>query len=159
MRRTRVVLVDNTTGTIYTNVTKPSAASKASIIAGAKPSTVKTTVSKAGKSVSIVNSNKPISPRREVLVTFISMEVTASRGLSTSAAAPFGNNLTVRYRKVSSNGTTTTLGTHSITSGNTSYSTSVSYPLTNTDKLFIDVTSIGTTAPGLGLIVYTTYFG
>lgn len=159
MRRSRTVLLDNTTGTMYTNVTKPSLATAANVSAGPKPSTIKTTISRAGRPTSIVNSNKPIRPKRDIIITTVSMDVTAGRGLPADVAAPQMGNLTIRYRKVTSNGTETSLGTHSITSGNTSYTASVSYVLASTDQLFIDVTSVGTTRPGLGLIVYTTYFG
>jgi hypothetical protein len=159
MRRLRSILIDNITGTIYTNITKPSLATASSVAAGAKPSTIKVSVSRAGRPAQIVNSNKPIRPRRDIVITNVSMDVTGGRGLTSATASPQGGDLTVRYRKVSSNGTETILGTHSIVSGNTTSSDSVSYSMNSTDQLFIDVISVGTLRPGLGLTVYTTYFG
>jgi hypothetical protein len=158
-RRTRKFLIDNTTGTVYSNVNSVSQASAANISAGISPKILKTTITAPGKNVVIVNGNKPISFGREVIINNIALVVTDKSGVTSSTAAPQGSSITVRLRKVTSAGAVSTLGTYSISSNGTSSSTASSFTIASTDSLFFDVTGIGSTKPGLGLSVTTSFFG
>lgn len=157
--RLRSILVDNTTGTIYTGTSTTVSASKDKIAAGVFPKILKTSIVAPGRPVVIVNGNKPIKFARDVLITNISMAVTNTSGKTVIAASPQGASLTIRIRKVNSSNEETTLGSYSITSNSTTSTNTVSFNLLSTDSIFFDVTSIGSTKPGLGLFINTSYFG
>lgn len=158
-RRTRKFLVDNTTGTVYSDVSDISSATKSNISAGVSPKILRTAITSPGKNVVIVNGNKPINFGRDVFINNVSLNVFDRLGRIGIAAAPQGSSIIVRLRKVTSTGVESTLGTFSISSGNTASSTAASFSITSSDSLFYDVTSIGSTKPGLGLAVTTTFFG
>jgi hypothetical protein len=101
--RVRNFLIDNTTGTIYTNVVNTTTATKDKIAAGSSPKFLKTTISGSGKPTVIVRGNKPIIFGREVLINNISLSVADRRGRATLDASPRGGSdtgITVRVRKV-----------------------------------------------------------
>lgn len=158
-RRTRKFIIDNTTGTVYSNVTDVANATNANISAGVSPKILKTTITTPGKNVVIVNGNKPITFGRSILINNISLTVLDKRGRIGVTAAPTGSGITVRLRKVTAAGAESTLGTFSLGTGTTASSTSVSFAITSTDSLFYDVTAIGSSKPGHGLTVTTSFFG
>lgn len=158
-RRTRKFIIDNTTGTVYSNVTDVANATNANISAGVSPKILKTTITSPGKNIVVVNGNKPINFGRNVLINNISLSVVDRSGRIGVTAAPTGSGITVRLRKVTAAGAESTLGTFSLNTGNTSSSTSVSFSITSTDSLFYDVTAIGSSKPGHGLTVTTSFFG
>ena len=158
-RRTRKFIIDNTTGTVYSNVTDVANATNANISAGVSPKILKTTITSPGKNIVVVNGNKPINFGRNVLINNISLSVVDRLGRIGVTAAPTGSGITVRLRKVTAAGAESTLGTFSLNTGNTSSSTSVSFSITSTDSLFYDVTAIGSSKPGHGLTVTTSFFG
>jgi hypothetical protein len=157
--RTRNLLIDNTTGTIYTNLTNTAAATKDKIAAGVFPKIHKVTITGPGKNVVVVTANRPVNFGREVLINNVSMSVADSRGRVLAAAAPQGNPITVRLRKRTSAGVESTLGTYSIAQNTTTFSSNVSFSIASTDSLFVDVTATGSTKPGLGLSVTISFFG
>lgn len=158
-RRTRNFLIDNTTGTVYSGVSSSATATQDKIAAGIKPTFAKTIISKSGSKVVRVTSNKPIIFGREVLITSIRLSVADKKGKLVISAAPQGNDIVVRLRKVNSSNVETIIGTYSITQNTTSSQNGVSISVAATDSLFYDVIEIGTTKPGLGLSVTTGYFG
>jgi hypothetical protein len=158
-RRTRKFIIDNTTGTVYSNVTDVANATNANISAGVSPKILKTTITSPGKNIVVVNGNKPINFGRNVLINNISLSVVDRSGRIGVTAAPTGSGITVRLRKVTAAGAESTLGTFSLNTGTTSSSTSVSFSITSTDSLFYDVTAIGSSKPGHGLTVTTSFFG
>ncbi len=158
-RRTRKFIIDNTTGTVYSNVTDVANATNANISAGVSPKILKTTITSPGKNIVVVNGNKPINFGRNVLINNISLSVVDRSGRIGVTAAPTGSGITVRLRKVTAAGAESTLGTFSLNTGTTSSSTSVSFSITSTDSLFYDVKAIGPTEPGHGLTVTTSFFG
>lgn len=158
-RRTRKFIIDNTTGTVYSNIDNPALATKSNISAGVSPKILKTTISLPGKNVVIVNGNKPITFGREVFINNISLSVVDRLGRVGVTAAPQGGNITVRLRKVNAAGVESTLGSYSIAQNNTTFSGNVSFNIASTDSLFYDVTSIGSSRPGHGLAVTTSFFG
>lgn len=158
-RRTRKFIIDNTTGTVYSNVTDVANATNANISAGVSPKILKTAITGPGRNIVIVNGNKPITFGRNVLINNISLTVLDRSGRIGITAAPTGSNITVRLRKVTAAGAESTLGTFSLNTGSTTSSTSVSFSITATDSLFYDVTAIGSSKPGHGLTVTTSFFG
>jgi hypothetical protein len=158
-RRTRKFIIDNTTGTVYSNVTDVANATNANISAGVSPKILKTTITSPGKNIVVVNANKPINFGRNVLINNVSLSVLDRSGRIGVTAAPTGSGITVRLRKVTAAGAESTLGTFSLGTGTTASSTSVSFAITSTDSLFYDVTAIGSSKPGHGLTVTTSFFG
>lgn len=158
-RRTRKFIIDNTTGTVYSNVTDVANATNANISAGVVPKILKVSPVRAGKPISKVVSNKAIIQRKNLVISTVFLQVTDSTGKENAVAAPTGDSVTVRLRKVSSNGSTTTLGDYSIASGQTSSSNSVNFSILDTDLVFADIINVGTIRSGLGLNILLTYFG
>lgn len=158
-RRTRKFIIDNTTGTVYSNVTDVANATNANISAGVSPKILKTTITSPGKNIVVVNGNKPINFGRNVLINNVSLSVLDRSGRIGVTAAPTGSGITVRLRKVTAAGAESTLGTFSLGTGTTASSTSVSFAITSTDSLFYDVTAIGSSKPGHGLTITTSFFG
>lgn len=158
-RRTRKFLIDNTTGTVYTNVDRSSLATPSNISAGIVPKILKVSPVRAGKPIFKVNSNKALIQNKNVVITNILLQVTNAVGRENVSAAPVGGSITVALRKVASNGTESTLGSYSIADGGTSSTTSINFNILDTDLLFADITSVGTIRSGLGLNIVITYFG
>lgn len=158
-RRTRKFLIDNTTGTVYSNIDNTANATPSNISAGVSPKILKTTITSPGKNVVVVNGNKPINFGRNILINGVSLAVLDRLGRIGVTAAPTGSGITVRLRKVTAAGAESTLGTFSLGAGTTASSTSVSFNITSTDSLFYDVTATGSLKPGHGLTVTTSFFG
>lgn len=158
-RRTRKFLLDNTTGTAYTNVNNVTGAPLSSVAAGLRPRTSRIAISGAGRPVVKLTGNKAVFTRADILISSIYLEVTDARGTRTAVAAPAGGPIDINLRKVNSQNVSSTLGTYSITSGSLSNTYSTSLNILNTDTVFIDVTSVGTIRPGTGLNVVITFYG
>lgn len=158
-RRTRKFIFDNTTGTVYSNVDNIALATSANVSAGIVPKILKVSPVRAGKPIAKVVSNKAIVQKKNLVITAAFLQVTDATGKENAIAAPVGDSITVRLRKVSSNGSTTTLGDYSIASGQTSSSNSVNFSILDTDLVFADIINVGTIRSGLGLNIILTYFG
>jgi hypothetical protein len=158
-RRTRKFLLDNTTGTAYTNINNVTGAPLSSVAAGIKPKTSRIALSAAGRPVVKLTGNKAVFTRAANLISQIYLEVTDARGARTAIAAPAGGSIDINLRKVDSSNVSSTLGTYSITSGNTSSTYATALNILNTDTVFIDITGIGTIRPGTGLNVVITFYG
>lgn len=159
-QRTRNFIVDNSTGTLYTNIDTTANATKVNIAGGYSPKLLRVRISKSGSPVVAVNSGVAIVKRKTISITSIFLEVTDSTGKQSSLAAPVGSSLIVRLRKFNTlNNTTTVLGSYSILSGETSSTNPVGFSILDTDLLFIDVTKVGSIRAGLGLNAILTYFG
>lgn len=159
-RRTRKFILDNTTGTVYTNIDNVSNATKVNISGGAVSKLLKVSIAKSGNNVYKVTSGKTAIQKKNLVITSVFLQVTDKTGKESSVAAPVGDSLTIRLRKYNTlNATTSTLGSYSITSGQTSSTNSVSFNILDTDLVFVDVTNVGSIRTGLGLNVILTYFG
>ena len=158
-RRTRKFLLDNTTGTAYTNIDNVTGAPLSSVAAGLRPRTSRVAISAAGRPVVKLVGNKAVFTRAAVLISSVYLEVTDAKGARVPLAAPAGGPIDIKLRKVDSLNVPSFLGTYSIASGNTSSTNATSLNILNTDTVFIDVTSVGTIRPGTGLNVVITFYG
>lgn len=158
-RRTRKFIIDNTTGTVYSNIDNPVLATKANVSAGLVPKLIKVSPVRAGKPIAKVVSNKALVQKKNVVISNIFLQVTDAGGRENAIAAPAGDSITVRLRKVAADGATTTLGDYSISSGSTSSTNSVNFNILDTDLVFGDIINVGTVRSGLGLNIILTYFG
>jgi len=158
-RRTRKFIIDNTTGTVYSNIDNPALATKVNVSAGLVPKIIKVSPVKAGKPIVKVVSNKAIIQKKNLVITNVFLQVTDAAGKENVIAAPIGSSVTVALRKVALNGTSTTLGSYSIASNSTSSTNSVNFNILDTDLVFADITSVGSVRSGLGLNIVVTYFG
>ena len=158
-RRTRKFLLDNTTGTAYTNISDVTGAPLSSVAAGLRPRTSRIAISGAGRPVAKLTGNKAVFTRAALLISSVYLEVTDARGARTALASPAGGPIDVKLRKIDSLNVSSILETYSITSGNTSSTYSTSLNILNTDTVFIDVTEVGTIRPGTGLNVVITFYG
>jgi len=91
---------------------------------------------------------------KNIIITSITAEL---RAASTLAAAPFGASLVTRIRGSSP---PSILSTLTIASGTSSATTIFTTPLFvfSDNNLFVDVTAVGLTRPGLGLRWLITYY-
>ncbi len=157
-RRTRKFILDNATGTVYSNISDPALATSANVSAGVKPMILKVAFSAAGRPVAKANGRKSLFSKKVITISSVSLEVTASGGLPASTAAPVGGPIQVKLRKVTS-GVSSFLGTFEIADGGTTSTTSVTYNILSTDVIFADVTDVGSIRTGLGLNMFITYYG
>lgn len=158
-RRTRKLIVDNNTGTVYTNVNSVASATLASVAAGLRPKTSRIAISGAGRPVVRLTGNKAVFTRAAILISSIYLEVTDARGTRTAVASPAGGPIDIRLRKVDSQNVSSFLGTYSIIAGGTFNTYATSLNILNTDNVFIDVTNVGTIRPGTGLNIVITFYG
>ena len=158
-RRTRKLIVDNNTGTVYTNINSVASAPLSSVAAGLRPRTSRVAISAAGRPVAKLTGNKAVFTRAATLISSIYLEVTDARGTRTAVASPAGGPIDIKLRKINSLNVSSFLGTYSIAAGGTSNTYNESINILNTDTVFIDVTSVGTIRPGTGLNVVITFYG
>jgi hypothetical protein len=158
-RRTRKFIIDNTTGTAYTNVNNVTGATAANIAAGLKPKTSRVALSGAGRPVVKLTGNKAVFTRLPILISSVYLEVTDAKGVRSTVAAPVGGQIDIKLRKIDSQNVSSFLGTYSITSGSAFNTYATSLNILNTDVVFIDVTNVGTIRPGTGLNVVITFYG
>jgi hypothetical protein len=67
-RRTRKFIIDNTTGTVYSNIDNPALATKVNVSAGLVPKIIKVSPVKAGKPIVKVVSNKAIVQKKNLVI-------------------------------------------------------------------------------------------
>lgn len=158
-RRTRKFIIDNTVGSIFSNISNSASATKANVTAGPAPKLKKLSTVRGGKPIVKVNGNKALISKKAVLISNVFLQVTNTRGKEDSLAAPVGGSVTVRLRKVNTSGVETNIQSFSITSGTTSSNTISDIEISETESLFADVTSIGTVKTGTGLNIFLTYYG
>lgn len=160
-RRTRSILMDAGAGKMYTNVTSAAAATPDTIIAGTKPLSYGLALKGKGASLSLLT----LSTKYKILgvnggtITNITYSF---NGSNTTLATPAGLPVKMRLRKVSSSGTTTTLGIYTLPIG--VYSGTITFspnpmPFNGGDKFYWDILQIGTgSRRGQGLIMTITYY-
>jgi hypothetical protein len=158
-RSNRSILLDNTTGIIYTNITDVSLASQATTLGQIALKGKSSTIKSAGAAVQIVTDPVGSYWSSTGLLTKVYATLTGKTGASSTAAAPTGQALNMRFRK-KTNGVITTLSpTLSISAGSTTSAiTTVSWSFIAGDYLYSDVTQIGSISPGYGLVVYFSYY-
>lgn len=144
MARTRSVLVDNTIGRIFRNVSSVSQATAASVIAGAKLTTKSIS---GGRAVLKVRNNiggNGIFMIGGGLVTQLIFKLTK---------APRGSTVTMRVKKGTSYDTATTVADYTIPEGTKSITQvyTVSITLAPGESLYFDIVEVGSIAPGTGI--------
>jgi len=154
MPRTRSFLFDS--GILYVNLDVVSNANSITTAAGS-------TASKKIKSVEI----KPYASVVQVVTGtnewYLNNNIVITNILSTlrgpSNFAPQGKDMIVVLRKKhASNGNTTTFQTITITKATTSKTVDVTLTALTGDKIYFDVTQVGSTIPGQGLKLDITYY-
>ena len=154
MPRTRSFLFDS--GILYVNLDVVSNANSITTAAGS-------TASKKIKSVEI----KPYASVVQVVTGtnewYLNNNIVITNILSTlrgpSNFAPQGKDMIVVLRKKhASNGNTTTFQTITITKATTSKTVDVTLTALTGDRIYFDVTQVGSTIPGQGLKLDITYY-
>lgn len=152
-RRTRNLLIDNTFGKIFTNVTRTSDGSADKLIAGTKL---------LSKSIT-QNSRFIVVPTRnlgngqgltlsasESLLTKIVMSVFVSSG---------GQPVTISVLKGLTYSTSTELGSYSLAEGLKSIQYDVSHQILSDEKIFVNIITSGSSRRATGLSLTFMYYG
>jgi len=157
MARTRGMIIDNsaTVGAIYTTISKTSEASSVNTITSGVLKQAAIEIKPAGMPVSVVTSTNGWKASSNISILSVSAELRGK--LSSDIAYPTGKSLIVSLRKKSSTNITTSLGTVTLPINGTSNTVTTNYSVNVNDNVFVDVTQVGTTRTGLGLIVYLRY--
>lgn len=154
MARIRSFIYDS--GFIYSGTDTVANANSISTIAGGdfgkKLKTIE--IKPYGAPVNVVTGVLGWSINKNILITDITAELRAS---STLAAAPVGSSMITRLRGSTPPSTLSTLTIASGTSSITSFFTTPLFIFSG-DSLYVDVTQVGKTRPGLGLRWLITYY-
>lgn len=157
-RRTRSMLVDNTIGKIYTNVSETSGATAANIIAGTalKSSTIQPIKSTTGAVTCVVANNLSgggIAFATAGLLTRVTLSaVTAPKGQSIIVLLKTGSASYTSLTQVAS----VQLGTLATTAT----TTTAPFPINIAagQYLYFDISQVGTGSPGAGLTIRVDYY-
>jgi hypothetical protein len=157
MARTRGMIIDNsaTVGAIYTAISKTSEASSVNTITSGVLKQAAIEIKPVGMPVSKVTATSGWKAASNISILSVSAELRGK--LSSDIAYPTGKSLIVSLRKKSSANVTTSLGTVTLPINGTSNTITTNYSVNVNDNVFVDVTQVGTTRTGLGLIVYLRY--
>lgn len=153
MPRTRSVLVDNTIGRIFRNVTAVSQATPANVIAGDK---LVQRVINGGTSNLAVRNN--IGGRG---LFFISGGLVTQIRIGLKYASR-GTPITVRVRRGTTYDTSSVIDTYSVPAGGirapATETFNVSISLSAGESLFFDITAVGTLFPGAGIQITVGFY-
>jgi len=157
MARIRGMIIDNsaTVGAIYTAISKTSEASANNTITSGILKQAAIEIKPVGMPVSVVTSTNAWKASSNISILSVSAELRGK--LSSDIAYPIGKSLIVSLRKKSSANVTTSLGTVTLPINGTGNTVTTNYSVNVNDNVFVDVTQVGTTRTGLGLIVYLRY--
>ena len=157
MARTRGMIIDNSanTASIYTSVSSTTEASPVNTITTGILKQAAIEIKPVGTPVSVVTSTNAWKASSNISILSVSAELRGK--LSSDIAYPTGKSLIVSLRKKSSANVTTSLGTVTLPINGTSNTITTNYSVNVNDNVYVDVTQVGKTRTGLGLIVYLRY--
>ena len=156
MPRLRGLLIDNSAevGSIYTNITATANATPSKTISTGVAKQFSVQIKAPGTAVQLFNSASPWTVPSRVSIT--SVYAVLLQKLTSDITYPTGKDLIFRLR-VQPNSGARTDNYFTIPVNTTSLTQSFSYDLSVNDRVFVDVTQIGSIRPGLGLTVYVRY--
>ena len=157
MARTRGMIIDNSanTASIYTSVSSTTEASPVNTITTGILKQTAIEIKPVGMPVSVVTSTNGWKASSNISILSVSAELRGK--LSSDIAYPVGKSLIVSLRKKSTANVTTALGTVTLPINGTSNTITTNYSVNVNDNVYVDVTQVGKTRTGLGLIVYLRY--
>ena len=157
MARTRGMIIDNSanTASIYTSVSSTTEASPVNTITTGILKQTAIEIKPVGMPVSVVTSTNGWKASSNISILSVSAELRGK--LSSDIAYPTGKSLIVSLRKKSTANVTTALGTVTLPINGTSNTITTNYSVNVNDNVYVDVTQVGRTRTGLGLIVYLRY--
>ena len=158
MPRSRSILIDNSSasGTIHTNVTTPVNAPVGFKLAGLTPKTKVVQLKRSDEKVQVVTDKAGWTFTTRTQLSQINLTL---NGTNAILKTPQGRSLIVSIRKYNANtAATSVLTTISIPSGQASNTYSYTANFIANDKIFIDVTQVGLTRAGTGLVVTYLYY-
>jgi hypothetical protein len=150
-RRTRSILVDSTTGKIFTNVTATGDANSSNLIAG--------TLQKSG-GFSIPNSQSARITNNlggKNGFNFSTAGVVTEVSIN-SVIAPKGTGIQINLKRGTTYATSTVVGTYTLAELQTTSTTVTSITVASGDSLYVDITSVGTVVAGTGVSVKFKYY-
>ena len=150
-RRTRSILVDNTLGKIFTNTDVVTTTDASKLIAGTKIQS--STISASSKTTAIVAKNIGTG----VGIPFANNGLITNVTLSATSACA-GQSIIVAIKVGSTYNTSTTATTVSLPVNSYSASTAASVSVQAGQNVYLDITQVGTTKPGVGLSVRLDYY-
>lgn len=156
MPRIRGLLIDNSAevGSIYTNITATANATPSKTISTGVTKQFSVQIKPPGTSVQLFAAATPwTSPSR---VSITSVYAVLVKKLTSDITYPTGKDLIFRLR-IHPNSGSRTDNYFTIPVNTTSLTQLFNYDLQVNDRVFIDVTQIGSIRPGLGLTVHVRY--
>jgi len=156
MARLRGLLIDNSAeiGSIYTNIAATANATPSKTISTGVAKQFSVQIKAPGTAVQLFNSASAWTSPSSVSIT--SVYAVLLQKLTSDITYPTGKDLIFRLR-IQPNSGSRTDNYFTIPVNTTSLTQSFSYDLAVNDRVFVDVTQIGSIRPGLGLTVYVRY--
>lgn len=151
-KRTRSVIIDNTSGKIFKDVADTALANASNLIATSRVQQAAFTA--PGTSICKVVSNIGISG---LGLQFPSGIIIIGVALSVSVE-PLGTAIQVRLKQGSTYGTSTNIGTYQIASAASSSTSSINVSVAAGNKIYADVLQVGSIRSGSGLSILITYY-
>jgi len=150
-RRTRSILIDNTTGKIFTNITSASNANSSNLIAASLQKIGGFSISNS-QSVRITNNlggKNGFNFSSAAVVTEVSIN---------SVIAPKGSGIQINLKRGTTYATSTVVGTYTLAELQTTSTAVTSITVASGDSFYIDITSVGTVIAGTGVSVRFKYY-
>lgn len=151
-KRTRSVIIDNTSGKIFKDVADSSLATPSNIIAG--PRVRQAAFTAPGTAlVKIVNNigitGLGLQFPTNIVVTGVTLTVTVD---------PIGSAIQVRLKQGTTYNTASVMGTYQISAGTSTSINPVNVSVASGNKIYADILQVGSVRPGAGLSVIVTYY-
>lgn len=150
--RTRSVLIDTPNGKIYANTAATSSANSLNVIGGSTPKIngfISSSTTLARPATNLGLSEFGLEFPLESIITKVSLKA------STSSV---GTDIIVNVKKGSTYSSATSVGTYTLTAGSTSVDTAANISITAGQRVFADITQVGSVRAGAGLCVFFTYY-
>lgn len=162
MARIRGILIDNTFSKMFSNIDATVNATAQQLIAGSIARAAYTSIKQPGYPISVVTSIQPAQyfPNPGIITSAsYSFRAQYSSQSALQAIIPQGRDVWVVLRKVSSAGATANLGQFILSKGTSTGTINTGTIVISTgDTIYWDVTQVGTTQPGQGLLITTNYY-
>lgn len=152
-RRTRNLLIDNTFGKIFTNVSRTSDGTADKLIAGTKLSTK--SITQSAKFIVIPTLNLG-NGQGLILAESISILTQIKMSVVTASS---GQDVSISVLKGASYETATQLGTYNLSAGVKTIQHNVSHQISSGEKIFVNIITSGTTRKATGLSLNFIYYG
>lgn len=151
-KRTRSVIIDNTSGKIFKDVADPTSANASNLIATSRVQQAAftapgTTICKVVSNIGITGLGLQFPTT--IIINNVRLTVTVP---------PVGASIQVKLKQGSSYETATNIGTYEIASTSNGSTTAINVTVASGNKIYGDILQVGSIRPGSGLSILITYY-